>query len=594
MKEFHVSKGTHIRSNNKTSRMMFHLLIALIPIIIFAWYKNGLQPFLNGDATFYGMIFPLLFVGVSTLTTFIVELLYGILFKKKRGIDILKYPIETYSFFPGLFLGLILPINTSFPILILGAMFATIVGKLVFGGFGHNIFNPALLGRLFVIATYGIVIGEVGGYLNPSELDAVTTATPLTNASLVNGIGTYQTLVEPYGSLWNFFFGTIPGAVGETSAFLCILAFLYLTFQKVIKWKIPVVYILTVFFMTFLIGNYHDLGIWYPLFEILSGGLMFGAVFMATDPVTSPTTPVGQILYGLFLGILTVVFRYLTPLPEGVLTSILTMNLFVFILDRIGSKARFNFVKSVIPFLIAWVLILGLGVWIGSSHSLPEEGTDPNYTIESKQVDGDTVTYIVTEKGYVGPIRAQIILEHGTIRSIEVLSQSESFYSRIESADYIDRLIENQNNLEEYDTVSGATVTSTALKKMVINTLNDYQVNGKEEVEGEEETVEPDFEVLEKTSSGTTTTYIVTQKSFGGKTRAEIVFEEGQVSSIEILEAPDTYQNTVIDAGYLEELINASDLDDVDAVSGATITSGAWKEMLASTIEDYEGGADEE
>ena len=149
----------------------------------------------------------------------------------------------------------------------------------------------------------------------------------------------------------------IPGTIGETSAILCLLGLIYLLFTKVITWHIPIIYLATVFILTSFIGYYHDLGIWYPLFHLLSGGLIFGAIFMATIG-TSPTSPIGQAIYALGLGFLTVIFRFLTSYPEGVLTAILTMNMFVFIIDKLGVKVRFNLKKLSIPLAIL-ILIIG-------------------------------------------------------------------------------------------------------------------------------------------------------------------------------------------------------------------------------------------
>lgn len=197
---------------------------------------------------------------------------------------------------------------------------------------------------------------------------------------------------------------------------------------------------------------------------------MFGAVFMATDPVTSPVTPIGQILYGLFLGILTVIFRFLTPFPEGVLTSILTMNMLVMILDKIGAVARFNFKITIIPFIIAWILILGLSV--GISATTKEEKKDTNFNIIEKTKDGNKTTYIVTQKGYSSNIKAKIIIENKKVLELNILEQNDSFYQKIEDENFVNKLKENP----EADTVSGATITSTAIKTMLKNTLNDYGV----------------------------------------------------------------------------------------------------------------------
>ena len=467
MKEIE-SVGPFIKTDNKTKNIMNNLLIALTPIILFAFYKNGIVPYINGKANLYQMFLPLIMILVSVFTTSMTEYLYGILVKKEP--KSLKYHFKTYSIFPGLFLALILPINTPIWILIFGALIASIIGKIIFGGFGNNIFNPALVGRLFVISIFAATIG---GYLNSYEVDTISKATPLSNYAAVETIGTYETLVKPYGSLWNFFFGTIPGAVGETSAFLCLIGFLYLVYKKAIKWRIPLTYIATVFVMTYIIGVLNDVGLWYPLFQILSGGLFFGAIFMATDPVTSPTTPTAQNIYGIFLGILTVVFRFLTSAPEGVLTSILIMNMFVIILDRVGARARLDFRKVVILILAEFALCLGLSLYIAESKNI-DVNVDPNFAIVSKEEVGSKTIYVATEKGFSSVIKAKVIVVDSKIESVEILEQADSFYSKVEESNYVDKF-KNISDANNVDTVSGATITSTAIKKLVNNVLLDYK-----------------------------------------------------------------------------------------------------------------------
>jgi electron transport complex protein RnfD len=475
MKKFQVISGPFINDAGNTSKIMRHLLIALMPIILFSFFKNGILPYVSNKVTLLGMFYPLIFILLGATSTVLIEFLYARLILKKEDDELTHYMHSSYSVFPGLFLALVLPINTPISILFFGCVMATVVGKLLFGGFGNNIFNPALIGLLFISIVYGPLIAERGGYLNALEMDAITTATPLSNVATVEGIGTYETLVKPYGSLYNFLFGTIPGSLGETSAILCILAFFYLTIFKVIKWRIPVVYVSTVFAMTYVIGGFNNLGIWYPLFQILSGGLLFGAVFMATDPVTSPTTPIGEILYGLFLGILTVIIRYFTPYPEGVMVSILTLNMLVFIFDKIGARARFNFNKAVPGFLFAWIIILGLSLYIGNQYKVSAKKSDPEFNILEKNVSGDTTNYVVTQKGFSGNIKASIVIEEGFIKKIDILEIKDNYYSKVEKENYIEQIIDAQINLELVDTVSGVTITSSAIKKMVINTLKDYR-----------------------------------------------------------------------------------------------------------------------
>ena len=371
-----------------------------------------------------------------------IKLLYCILILKKRNKNITLYLRDSFCIFYGLLLGLILPINTPIYIVILGSLVATITCKILYRAFSNNTFNPALVGRLFIIVVYASVISSSGGCLNNYEIDTIGTSIPV-----IDGIGNYETLVEPYGSLFDFFMGTVPGAIGTTSVLLCLIAFVYLTVTRSIKWKIPVVYIFTVFAITLMIGNINGLGIWYPLLHILSGGLMFGAIFIATDSSTSPVTPVGQVLYALFLGVLTVIFRYLTPFQEGIFVSILIMNLFVNILDKIGSQARFNFKKSIIPFILAWIFILGSGFYIGSRYNNVVL-VDPDYTVISKEETDNKVVYTASQKGEIFDIKAIIAIEKGEVIEFTILEQNETLFSKIDENNYIEKILKKQQKLD--------------------------------------------------------------------------------------------------------------------------------------------------
>ncbi len=598
--------GPFIRIKNTTTKMMVNVIIALLPIILFSFYKNGIIPYQKGYTDIFGMLYPLIFIIIGTLSTFIIETVYEVIFNKDK-ISLKKIITSSYAYMPGLFLALILPINTPISVLIVGCFFATIIGKMLFGGFGQNVFNPALIGCLFIMSAYALTITNNGGYLNSYEVDAISSATPLSNLSTISGVGTYKEVVEPFGSLWNFFLGTKPGAIGETSALLCLLAFIYLAITKTIKWRIPLIYISTVFLMTFGIGLYNGVGLWYPLFEILSGGLMFGAVFMATDPVTSPVTTKGQIIYALCLGLLTVIFRYLTPYPEGVLTSILTMNMLVFIIDKIGFKSSFDIKKIIIP-LIAIVAIIGTMTFIiADKFNVDETTTDPNFNINNVKTSGNNVIYTVSQKGYSSKIELQITISNGKITAASVISQGDSFFSKVNDAKYLDKLIAEQDNLEKCDTVSGATVSSTAVKKAFINTLEDYNNGGYKNFDNDkvtekpEETANPDFVINSKKEVAGTTVYNVNQKSFNGFMNLEITIINSTVTNINIISYNDTCVSRekanehyncpeyMLD-GYVNEVITNNN---TDTVSGATISSSAIKNSVANVLKDYRGATNE-
>lgn len=456
---FSKINGPFIKDNNSTNKMMLHLLIALLPIILFSFIKNGVIPYKNDYIGFIEMFRPLYLIIIGSLSSLLFEVFYfKVILKKKNIKELIK---NSYSILPGLFMILVLPISIGIPYIIIGAFFATFVGKFLFGGFGKNVFNPALIGVLIITAFYGSTIGT---YHNKMELDTIATATPLSQN--IEGAGTITELTSVY-SFNDLIIGNHPGSLGETSAILIIVAFIYLSIMKVIKWKIPVFYVSTVFAITSIIGaiNGHDLS--YPLYQILTGGLLFGAVFMATDPVTSPTTSIGQMAYGIFLGILTVIVRYLTPYPEGVLTAILTMNTFVFIIDKIGYKSRFNFKKASSVFLISWFLITSLGYYIGK-----ELKTYSPFEIISKVSKKEGTEYIVKRKGYIDFIKAKVVIKNSKVIDLEILEQKESYYVKIEDAKYIEKF--KQKDFKKIDTVSGATRTSTAIKDLVERVVNDY------------------------------------------------------------------------------------------------------------------------
>lgn len=463
MKKFHNINGPYVRSSNSTDKIMIHLFISLLPIIIFPFYKNGIYLYINGYANVYEMFKPLLFIIIGGLSSFLFETLYYKFIKRNSWKDSIK---NKYAVFPGLFLSLVVPLNTPISILIIGSFIATVVGKLMYGGFGNNIFNPALIGCLFIMAIYS---SNIGTYLNNYEIDTVSSATPLTNQVLVDKVS-YENLIGPYGSLYNFFTGMIPGSVGETCSLLIIISFFYLAFAKVIKVRIPIIYVGTVFILTYFIGTMNGLGIWYPLFQILSGGLLFGAVFMATDPVTSPVTKIGQVLYGVTLGILTVLFRYLTSAPEGVMTSILTVNMLVFIFDKIGIKAKGKDIKWIIYLLIIGIIFI---ISLSLKNVINTKNVDNNFELISVNEENGNKVYLVNEVGNGGKINIEIVLNDNKVISYKVLSHNETkaYYSKIEESNYIQKLVENSNKLNSVDTVSGATISSSALKKALQNVL---------------------------------------------------------------------------------------------------------------------------
>lgn len=355
MKEFNVREGTYIKSNNSTSKMMNNLLISLIPLVIFAFIKNGLYPYLKSNINFIELIRPLLMIIISVLSCLLTEYIWHSLIKKKKY-SLKYYLINIYDssvIIPSILFALMMPLNTPLYLLIIGGITTSILGKLIFGGFGSNILNPALVGRTFSIILLFLFFKVT--YSNPLENNLLT---PLNLLKENNFIISLNTINNSYGSLFNMLLGSIPGAMGMTSSLLCLVSFIYLAINKVIKCRITIYSILTVFIMTMIFGFTNDMGLWYPLIHILSGGLIFSAVFIATDPVTSPITTFGQTIYGIVLGILTVILRFTIPFPEEAIIIILVMNLLVPLINSISIKAHNNSVKKLIYYISLIIIII--------------------------------------------------------------------------------------------------------------------------------------------------------------------------------------------------------------------------------------------
>ena len=394
-KKFVIEKAPFIRCADEkiitTKRMMSDVVVALIPLILFGWFKNGLLPFINQfnpvsfplmpyiDAnvkvSIWEMLYPLVFVLLGGLFSCLLEGLYFMFFKyyfpnkytnpkqKWNLKTIATEVINSYAIIPGLILAMILPVNTPIYVLLFGCFFANIVFKMLYGGFGKNIFNPAMIAYVIIMAAFWGVINENGGSLN--VLEVVTGASPLYNFNNLTEI-TYENVVAPYGNLWSFFFGFVPGAVGETCSLLIILAFIYLVLRKVISWVVPVFYIATVFVISLVIAWVNDYGMWYPIFQVISGGLLFGAVFMATEPVTTPRSPNGKAIFAVFLGIFTLLFRLVGSLTGGAGTAILFVGLFSGVIDRVSAKLRMHRTnyKSILGYLVIILIMIALSAYV--------------------------------------------------------------------------------------------------------------------------------------------------------------------------------------------------------------------------------------
>lgn len=318
-----VSSTPHIRSKETISSVMRDVVIALIPAAVMGIVYFGLRA--------------AAIILISIVSAVAFEALYQKATKKKVTVT------DFSAVITGLLLAMNLPASAQLWVPVVGAFFAIVIVKQLFGGLGQNFMNPALGARAFLVASYPTqTTGSAFGQTNYGVIgiaDAVTSATPL--AQIKAGA---VTLTQ--NDYINALIGNIGGCIGETCAIALILGGLYLIIRKVISWRIPVTYILTVFILTWVFKLCGLAPAREPMYELLAGGLMLGAFFMATDYASSPMTPTGQLIMGLGCGIITTLIRIFGGYPEGVSYSILLMNLCVPLIDRYTAPKIFGAVKK--------------------------------------------------------------------------------------------------------------------------------------------------------------------------------------------------------------------------------------------------------
>ncbi len=325
--EIFMSPAPHIVTPVKTNELMFHVIIALFPIALYGIYLFSWPALIR--------------IAVSVIFCAGLEALFRLICYS--GPDRVRIK-DCSSIVTGLLLAMVVPPEVPIWMLILGCFFAVIIGKEFFGGLGANPFNPALVGRAFMFISFSVAMTKWTAPSYLGAIDAVSTATPLSMLKAKEGVVMSATgMAEKFGlfsapqAYRQLLLGDHAGCIGETCIFLILMGFAYLVIQKVIDWKTPVAMILTTLGITSLAGI--D-----PLLTFSSGGLVFGAVFMATDYVTTPVTAKGRVLFGMGCGLITALIRLFSGMPEGVMYSILIMNTVVPFLNKLIQR-KYGFVK---------------------------------------------------------------------------------------------------------------------------------------------------------------------------------------------------------------------------------------------------------
>ena len=307
-----VASSPHIRGDFRSSKLMLDVVIGLTPAALVGCFVLGWRS--------------LTVILMSMACAVLTEWAYSLVTKKRNTLP------DCSALVTGMLFALTLPSTVPYYVVILGSTFAILFVKLLCGGLGQNIFNPARAARAFMLLLFPAALTRYPVL----GVDGVTAATPLHHMVMP---------ALPEESILDMFLGNCPGSIGEISALALLLGGAWLIYRKVISIRIPAAYLGTVAVLTLIFSKTGNPVSW-MLYQLFSGGVMLGAIFMATDYATSPVTPNGQLVYGIGCGALTVFFRYFGLFPEGVTYAILLMDAFVWVIDRYTSPRRFGVKKG--------------------------------------------------------------------------------------------------------------------------------------------------------------------------------------------------------------------------------------------------------
>ena len=565
------------RSPQSTSGIMRDLTVCLLAITIFsvAYYSATL-----GASAGLRVIILMVTSVVSALVT---EAIY---FKASKQ-DIKEGILSSYGWVTAMILTLISSINVSPYALAICTVIAIVFGKLVFGGFGQNIFNPAAFGE-------AILMNSFAG----SNIDLMTSTTPTVAMNKFSWLGSSSAVsgvISKYG-LGSMFLGLYPSTIGSTCALLLIVCFIFLVVRHDIDWQTSVFYVGTVFVVTLVIGLVHGSGINNALINVLAGGVLFGGVFMVTDPVTTPVTLPGKVVYGVGAACFTVLFRLRSNMSDGVLYSILLMNMLTPAIDKLfdgnqikdAAKIR-N--KTLLVSLISVAIILCVGCFSktnegdsssdsSSTTAAASSSTSSSGSSDATCTDNGDGSYACTAEGFNGEeLQATITVEDGAVTAIEMSGNNGDGIG--------DDYFEDSSSLigvtsaDDVDIISGGTYTSTGVKNMIASALAGGTTSDKSAAL----TTSNDTQVAESvcTDNGDGT-YACKAEGFNGEElEATITIEDGTLTAIEM----SGNNGDGIGDDYFEDsssLIGITSADDVDIISGGTYTSTGVKTMIEAAF----------
>ena len=595
------------RQKLSTHTIMRDLTLGLLVIVaysLFAQMKNGMN-YVIAAALIYG---------VSVVTALVTEAVWAYIHKT----NVLEQFKNSFPLVTSLIFALTLPVGTPLYVVAIGSFIAIFFGKLVYGGFGHNIFNPALVGRVVVHLSFG---GKLVSYL-PGAADAMTGATPATMLAGTSWVGS-EAFTKAF-SLLDLFLGNHGGTLGETCIAIILVVGVLLAYRRVFDARIPVAYIGTVAVLAGVFAVANGLNpLTYVATHLCIGGIVFGAVIMATDPVTSPTSPLGKILFGIGLGFLTMIIRFKANYPEGVLFSILLMNMLSpwiesLCLGRTNQKQAKQWAIIGTTLALSVGLVFGVGLTtkadlkaaaelaeqerLAAQAEAVEKAKKEVEAMNFELVGASGNKFTVLVDGFMDgghQMKVEVEVDGDIVKSVKVLEfKGETEYFGLDLIEgiktdgaagaFYNKFMVNEFNVSELDNYN-------------LYLKDDFKDTGKDDVDvytgvtftckGIINAVKGAVSVskIDKTVNGNTITFNLKSEGFGGEMSIKVVTDKAtqKVTKVEVLEysgetegfGKDMIEGTATGKAkefhdkYLAKSFSFNELDGVDTATGSTFTT---------------------